>query len=292
MNHKQLKGTETFILSIYNFLNFFLNFKNNEIRVLIYHHIEKDELDNFKKQLLYLKKNWNFITPEQFENHVNGKTKLKGKNLLLTFDDGFSSNFEVARKILSKLYIKSIFFVPSEFVKIKSIKKARSFIKKNILDQNLPEDFNNIRNMTVKNLRYLIRNGHTIGAHSKTHVNLGNIGNKKKLKDEIIKSSKDLEKILKIKIKHFAFTYGNYKSMSQKSLKIAFQQYDYIYSSLRGSNYKNKKNEIIKRDAVYLDLGNKLLEIFINGIIDIKYFFQVLSINKIINQFSSKNKKI
>ena len=80
--------------------------------------------------------------------------------------------------------------------------------------------------------------------------------------------------------------------MSQKSLKIAFQQYDYIYSSLRGSNYKNKKNEIIKRDAVYLDLGNKLLEIFINGIIDIKYFFQVLSINKIINQFSSKNKKI
>ncbi len=291
MNHKILIGIEKLILSFYDFLNFFFNFKKNEVRVLIYHHIEKNKFDIFKKQLFYIKKNWKFITPKQFENHINGKIILKGKNVLLTFDDGFNSNFQIAIKILSKLNIKCIFFVPSEFVKIQSVKKARAFIKKNILDQNIPKDFNIVRNMTIKNLRHLIRKGHTIGGHSKTHENLGNIKDENKLKDEIINSARDLEKILKIRLKHFAYTYGNYTSMNQKSLQFAFKQYDFIYSSLRGSNFKNKRKEIIKRDAVYLDLGNKLLRIFMSGIIDIRYFLQILNINRLIKKnFTEKNK--
>ena len=138
--------------------------------------------------------------------------------------------------------------------------------------------------MTIKNLKELIKNGHLIGAHSKTHANLGLINNNKKLKNEIINSAQYLEKILKIKIKHFAFTYGNYSSISKKSLKFALSQYNFIYSSLRGNNYNNFKNQIIKRDAIYLEKGNKLLSIFLTGIVDLKYFLQILKINKLIKK--------
>jgi len=284
INHKHLIWVESLILLIFNSLNFLLNIRQNELRVLIYHHIDKNKFSHFNKQLIFIKKNWNFITPKQFENHINGKIKLTGKNVLLTFDDGFNSNFIIANTILKRLKIKCIFFVPSEFIKLKSIKNSKLFIKNNILDQQISNHFDEIKNISINNLKILIRNGHTIGAHTKTHANLGTIKNNNMLKDEMINSCKDLERILKTKIKHFAYTYGNYKSMSEKSINIAVKQYEYVHSSLRGSNYNNKKGEIIKRDAVYLELGNKLLTIFMNGIIDIKYFFQVSNINKLIKK--------
>ena len=122
------------------------------------------------------------------------------------------------------------------------------------------------------------KKGHEIGCHSKSHANLGLIQNTKKLKIEILQSGNILEKILNTKIKHFAFTYGNYNSMSKKSLDIALTRYDFIYSCLRGNNFYNNFKEIIKRDPVYLNRGNDLLNIFLTGLIDLKYFYKVKSI--------------
>ena len=54
-------------LILLNILSFLRN-KNN-LRILVYHHVE-----NFKRlynQLKDLKKDWNFITPKQFEDHLN-----------------------------------------------------------------------------------------------------------------------------------------------------------------------------------------------------------------------------
>ena len=133
--------------------------------------------------------------------------------------------------------------------------------------------------MSVKDLKILIKKGHCIGCHTKTHANLGLIKNSFQLKKEIIESAKKLEKLLKINLKHFAFSYGNYKSMNKKSLKIAFKKYSFVYSCLRGNNFYNYKNKIIKRDTVYLDSSNDLLKIFLSGFIDLKYLHQLKKID-------------
>ena len=288
INHKILIKFNYIILLISKLYEFFNPFNSNQIRVLIYHHIEKDQFGLFKKQINLIKKNnWKFITPKQLELHFLGKKKLKGKNILLTFDDGFYSNYLVAKNILNKLNIKAIFFVPSDFIKIKKTSKARHFVKKNILDQELPRDFKKIKNMNFNNLKILIKNGHYIGSHSKTHANLGLLSSNRTLKNEVIQSTKDLEKKLKIKIKHFAFTYGNFQSISNKSLRIVRPKYKYIYSSLRGNNFRNFKNEIIKREAIYLKEKNSLITIFLSGLVDIKYFFQLIKINKFIKKITT-----
>ncbi|MAZ07794.1 MAG: polysaccharide deacetylase [Rickettsiales bacterium] len=285
LNHNLLIKFNYITLILSKIYDFFNLYSLDKLRILIYHHIESDQFDLFENQLDYIKKkNWKFITPKEFEKHILGKKKLKGKNVLLTFDDGLNSNFLIANKILKKLNIKAIFFVPSDFVKIRSARQARIFMKKNILDQKLPKDFKYTRNMSFKDLKQLIDSKHQIGAHSKTHANLGFISNQKILNNEILQSAKFLERKLKIKINHFAFTYGNFQSMSQKSIEIAQSKFKFIYSSLRGNNFKNDKNEIIKRDSIYLKEGNNLVSIFLSGIIDLKYFFQVLKINKIIKK--------
>ena len=277
INHKSIKYFEKIFLLLVNFFKFFQN--KNSLRVLVYHHIEKKNFIKFYNHLKYLKKEWNFVTPPQFENHLSGKKKLKGKNLLLTFDDGFKSNFYVEKKILSKLNIRAIFFVPSDFVKLKSFKKSQKFITENILDHIRPKDFKTLRNMSIKDLKILSKKGHVIGCHTKTHANLGLIKDISRLKNEIIESSKILEKSLKTNVRHFAFSYGNYKSMNSESLKITFKKYNFVYSCLRGNNFYNHENCLIKRDTVYLDSSNDLLKIFLSGIIDLKYLFQLKKIN-------------
>jgi peptidoglycan/xylan/chitin deacetylase (PgdA/CDA1 family) len=277
LNHKSIRIFEKLILVFLNIFNLFRS--KNIIRILVYHHVEKKDFKKLNNQLKNLKKNWNFITPKQFENHINKKDILKGRNLLVTFDDGFKSNFFVEKEVLDKLKIKAIFFVPSDFIKFNSIKKSQKFLNNNILDHIKPKDFRKLRNMTADDLKILSKKGHEIGCHTKTHANLGQINDISKLKKEIIKSSKVLRNLLKKNVKHFAYSYGNYKSMNDKSLKIAFQNYDYIYSCLRGNNFYNYTNNLIKRDPVYLDSSNDLLKIFLSGFIDLKYFFQLKKLN-------------
>lgn len=285
LNHKSIKMFEKIILFFSNILNLFTD--QNKIRILVYHHVEKKHFKKLYNQLKILSKSWKFITPKQFENHLNKKDILKGRNLLVTFDDGFKSNFFVEKKILEKLNIKAIFFVPSDFVKLNSKKKSQKFVNQNILDHIKPKDFKKLRNMSANDLKTLIKKGHCIGCHTKTHANLGLINDSLKLKKEIIESSKNLEKLLKINLKHFAFSYGNYKSMNKKSLKIAFKKYDFVYSCLRGNNFYNFKNNLIKRDTVYLDCSNDLLKIFLSGFIDLRYLHQLRKINDNIKKMNN-----
>tara|TARA_B100001059_G_C17735129_1_gene528434 strand:+ start:137 stop:1006 length:870 start_codon:yes stop_codon:yes gene_type:complete len=287
INHKSLKKFEKIILFFLKIFNFFI--KKNSIRVLVYHHIKKDNFHKFENQIYMLRKNWNFITPNEFESHISGKKKLFGKNLLITFDDGFKSNFVVAKNILNKHNIKAIFFVPSDFIQIESKNLAKNFAKKNILDEIDNDDIENIDNLSLKNLEELIKEGHLIGCHTKTHLHLGSTSNEELLKEEIIESLKKLEELLKIKITHFAFTYGDFKSMNLKSLAMALTKYNFIYSCLRGSNFYNKEKTIIKRDTVYLNESNDLLKIFLSGFADLGYLLQINKINRMIKNAIDKS---
>lgn len=278
LNHNSIKNFEKIILFFLDFLSLFK--KKDILRILVYHHIEKNYFNRFENQLKILRENWKFITPRQFEDHMNKKKILKGRNLLITFDDGFKSNFFVEKKILNKFDIKAIFFIPSDFINLKSHKKTQKFINENILDHVRPKNFEKLKSMSVNDLKVLIKKGHTIGCHTKTHANLANIDNFFDLKNEILHSAKNLEKLLKINIDHFAYTYGNYESISKRSFMIAKKKYRYIYSCLRGNNFYNKKNTLIKRDTIYLENSNNLLKIFLSGIIDLKYLLKQMKIDK------------
>ena len=90
--------------------------RSNLLRILIYHDINTEsQIQKFENQIISLKKEFQFISPYEFENSKN----FIGKKLLLSFDDGFKSNRNVVEKILDKHKIKAIFFIPSEFIGLK-----------------------------------------------------------------------------------------------------------------------------------------------------------------------------
>lgn len=262
-----------FLFKLYRWLKAFLNSKKNDsLRVIVYHDVTSDEFSKIEKQLIWLQKHWTFITPEQFNNYRSGKIKLTGQNLLLTFDDGFASNFLVAQRILDHLGIKAIFFVVSEFVKQTNITHSHKFIAENIRADLLPSDMENtFQNMSWSNLRDLLEMGHTIGAHTKTHPRLTDISTKKELTDEIVNSANILEDQLGVSISDFAFTFGDALSINDESLQISKLRFKNVYTSLRGNNIFNLQIDIICRDTLNPNDSLSLIGSFLYGAVDFLY---------------------
>lgn len=90
--------------------------KKNTFIAVMYHHIsEKESLfhnvsfNKFKKQISFLKKNYNILSPEDFFIKFKQKT-INKKDCILTFDDGYYSQYKYAFKYLKKKRIKAFFF--------------------------------------------------------------------------------------------------------------------------------------------------------------------------------------
>jgi peptidoglycan/xylan/chitin deacetylase (PgdA/CDA1 family) len=72
-----------------------------------------DELDD---QIRFLKRRWHLATLEEAVEIAERKIKLKRAVVLITFDDGYLDNYELAFKILSSHGVQGVFFLPTSFI--------------------------------------------------------------------------------------------------------------------------------------------------------------------------------
>ncbi|MGK0290844.1 MAG: peptidoglycan/xylan/chitin deacetylase (PgdA/CDA1 family), partial [bacterium] len=253
---------------------------NNHLRVLIFHDIPPNQEAAFQRQLEWIQKNWNIVSPEKFEKMISGNEPIIGKNILITFDDGLLSNRIVAEKILNPMGIKALFFVVSDFADISDRDEAHQFIADHIVPEAKKEDIpKNWNNMEWSDLSALLEQGHTIGCHTKRHTRLCDGVTKDQLVDELITSANYIESKLCNQVKHFAFTFGDIDSFSQDALSVASSRFQYIYSGVRGDNTKGVSPLAIRRDAAasqntsyeYSIFENNLLDAFLGGVADFRY---------------------
>ena len=242
------------------------------LRVLLYHDIAPQEHVYFERQLGWLSRRWTFISPEQFAAVISGREKIQNKSLLLTFDDGFSSNLEVAKKILNPMGIQALFFVVSDLVAIEDREEARQFIVRHVQPglsmEKLPPYLNS---MKWSDLEYLLEQGHTIGAHTRSHARLSEISSSGGLEDEIVSSADSLGNHLGVSIEHFAYTFGDLASFSSQSLSVAQKRFRYVYSSLRGNNKIGTSSFAIRRDVLTPSDSKALVGAFLEGGADFLY---------------------
>jgi peptidoglycan/xylan/chitin deacetylase (PgdA/CDA1 family) len=174
---------------------------------------------------------------------------------------------------LHDMGIKAIFFVVSGFVDLNGIDDCHAFIAKGIrTDINpslMPTHWNN---MNWEDLEYLLDAGHTIGAHTATHARLSELNDDVELEKEIISSADLLDAKLGINVEHFAFTFGNFASLSCDALNVAKRRFKYIYTSLRGGNeHNNIPPLLIYRDTITPQDDNYLTGAFLAGGADLAY---------------------
>ena len=133
------------------------------------------------------------------------KKKLK-KKIVLTFDDGNLSDYQIVLKELEKRNLYAYFFIIPDLIG-----------KKNYLNWDM-----------VKELK---KSQMFIGSHSLTHKSLIHI-NEKSAKYEMEKSKSIIENQINKKIESFSFPYGNF---NRKLIKIAKDVgYKEIFTSRHG----------------------------------------------------------
>lgn len=244
----------------------------HRLRVLLYHDIAPHERPRLAAQLRWLARSWTFVSPKQFAAMISGEEPIRGRNLLLTFDDGFASSRVVAEEVLNPMRILALFFVVSDFVALEDRREAQQFIARHIqpgtrADQ-LPA---HLYNMSWADLEALLEQGHCLGGHSRTHARLSEIHAILDLEREIIASADELEQRLGVAIEQFAYTFGDLASFSEQALAVARRRFRLIYSGLRGDNAEGVSPFALRRDAVTAQDSRALLGAFVEGAADWPY---------------------
>lgn len=117
------------------------------------------------------------------------------RELAITFDDGYRDNFENALPILERLSLPATFFVVSRWIGSEVVP---------FWDRKL-----GIRHpwMTWEQVRRLRDKGFDIGAHTRTHADLGTL-TACAARDEIAGARADLEQALGAAVESFAYPFG------------------------------------------------------------------------------------
>ena len=159
--------------------------KKNSLRILMYHDINKKDFSKFEEQIKIFKNDgWEFINPGSLKNII--KKEIVGKKILLTFDDGFFSNYLIEKKILSKHKIKAAYFIPYRFMVEKNKKNCLKFIKYRLGINDYDYSYDSKINCNLNDIIELEKKKHVIGFHTKNHLNLSKIKSKKKLKMKLL----------------------------------------------------------------------------------------------------------
>ena len=261
------KKNKLFILNYHNFS------KYNNYRVKRGNMLETGYSKNFENQIKFLNKYFNFCYPEKYFS----KKGTSDINILITFDDGYKDNYDVAFPILKKHNIPTIFFVATKYINsenyiIHDIIKyliqedliSRDFVnisqelylgKKNYSEEdmeNLSTIFKaNLPNhrlmMNNEEVKALCENGFKIQNHTYSHERLSFLSKKDQF-ESIQIASNDIEEICGVKPTHIAYPNGLFNN---DTLEVVDKlNLDYGYTVIGGYNSIGDNKKTLKRIGV------------------------------------------
>jgi peptidoglycan/xylan/chitin deacetylase (PgdA/CDA1 family) len=183
--------------------------------ILFYHRIA-DHVANqwsmpfatFARQIRWLRRNLDLVSLEEAQRRV-----ALGHNdrpaVAITFDDGYAENCERALPLLVEQQIPVTYFVASRHV---------------LAGLPFPHDVAEGRPLavnTVDQLRKMIDAGVEIGAHTRTHADLGKVQDPAILFDEMSGCRDELEDALNCPVRYFSFPYGLHQNLSGLAFGMA-----------------------------------------------------------------------
>lgn len=240
------------------FLYLRIKTRDNYIRVINYHGTTEHDKNNFEMQLKWYKNFFTNINYLDFEAFMKGERRIQDKpGLMITFDDGFKDNFDVALPLLNKYRFTGYFFVSADLI------GTEGYLSHN-------------------DLRQLVMMGHKIGCHTSTHHRMNVSDSDDVLNYEIIESKKKIEALLNEKIEIFCWC-GGEESTYTRNAAIKIKEAGYKYSFMTNSSPVKSNNDFlqIQRTNVESSWTESLLKFQLSGIMDIRFLRKRLRVNKL-----------
>ena len=205
---------------------------NAPIPMLFYHRVDDDypnpwtiSCDEFERQIDWLEDHCEIISLSEAQNRI-----VDGRNnrlaACITFDDGYADNCEFALPLLLKRGIPFTYFVSLDFI---------------VHQKPFPHDLERgepLAPNTISEIRYLADQGVDIGAHTRTHANVGKIHDEHRLYDEVVASRNELADLIGYDVPYFAFPFGQYSDLNDRAFAMAKENgIQGVCSAYGGYNY-------------------------------------------------------
>jgi peptidoglycan/xylan/chitin deacetylase (PgdA/CDA1 family) len=185
------------------------------VPVLAYHKFSKRVSDRmtvreeaFEGQMAFLKKNgYRVIRLDDLFEFLERKRPLPRKSVVITFDDGWRSMYDIAYPILKRYGYPATLFISTDLIHPTST------------------------TLDWERIREMARNGIDVQCHSKTHRSLGKIEDGETLqayfesvRAELVESAKVIKRQLGKDVKYLAYPFGDTNSLLIAMLgKLGFQ---------------------------------------------------------------------
>lgn len=185
--------------------------------ILMYHHIQAEDhagLDlsvsrrSFERQINWLKaKGYTAVTVARLAAFLHGNSDLPEKPVLITFDDGYQSVWDLAKPVLDRAgYVATVYAVP------------KALGQYNIWDQNKSTPIWPC--MTAETCKQLIASGWEIGAHGFDHQALTALDDR--VLNKNLTSARDkLSEQLNEKVTTFCYPFGALNDRVKTAVKEA-----------------------------------------------------------------------
>ncbi|MFC1921401.1 polysaccharide deacetylase family protein [Chloroflexota bacterium] len=231
---------------------------NAYIRAVNYHQTPAETASNFEKQLEFYKHHFCPVSLPDLSRFLNSREWEKDKpGLIISFDDGFKNNYEVAAPLLEEFGFTGWFFVPTAFIYTPGVEQ--------------PKYIDGYVTMSWDELRKLDRK-HVIGCHTETHHRMVASTSEEKLDEEIIQSKHFLEEKLGHQVDIFCWCGGEKSSYSGAAAKyISKAGYQYAFMT-------NCAPILFTTDSLHLQRTNieshwpiELVKYQLCGLMDILY---------------------
>jgi len=245
-SRKIVLDTLSFGLNVSGVMNEAL--KRPRVQFLYIHHIFKDEEILLKKLIERLLKDHTFISYGEAVNRI--LTGVVDKPFVcISSDDGLKNNTRAAA-ILADYGLKACFFICPSMIGENDYEKVKNFSKHQL-------HFPPVEFMNWDDIEKLQQQGHEIGGHTTSHVNLAKC-DRLQLTDQIGGCYTEIAKHCG-PVKHFAFPYGRYFHFSGDAQKsVFFAGFESCASAERGCHI-SPAGTVIKKEDLFIRRDHILL---------------------------------
>jgi len=202
------------------------------VMVLFYHRVADGQPngwtisnDLFARQIEWLKGRFDLVSLEEAQRRIRHADSRR-PSVSITFDDGYAENCQTALPLLVKERIPCTYFVSTGHVL-----EGRPFPHDVAAGTPLPPN-------TIEQLQMLAAAGVEIGAHTRTHADLGRIHDPKRLHDEVVAARDELQTVLGRPVRYFAFPFGLHANLTEEAFDLAREAgYEAVCSAYGGYNF-------------------------------------------------------
>ncbi len=185
------------------------------VTVLYYHRVADTDPNSwtisnrrFARQIAWLQRRFDLISLEEAQRRIRAADSPRPA-VALTFDDGYAENCDYALPLLIEKQIPCTYFVASSFVR-----ENWPFPHDVAAGRPLPVN-------TPQQIRDLAEAGIDIGAHTRSHADLGRVTDLRVLHEEVVLARRELEAMAGRPVRYFAFPYGLHRNLNAAAFTLA-----------------------------------------------------------------------